>query len=115
MVGGGVGSVIFLQTSFLFFLHVCMHSRTRLCGGVTVEKICQIVRAELSRAEMITMRRDPEKNTLFMLLANIAQSELANQNRRICSNCQQYGCGHREKTHAVSLSSMRFLPRFCRN
>ena len=34
-------------------------------------------------AEMITERSDPETKTLFMLLANIAQSELANQNRRI--------------------------------
>ena len=32
---------------------------------------------------MITEQSDPEKKTLFMLLANIVQSELANQNRRI--------------------------------
>ena len=37
MVGGRVGSVIFLKTSFLFFLHKHMHSRTRLYRGVTVE------------------------------------------------------------------------------
>ena len=32
---------------------------------------------------MITERSDPEMKTLFMLLVNMAQSELANQNRRI--------------------------------
>ena len=77
--------LLFYKRHFFFFLHkhVSMNSRTRLCRGVTVESICQFVRAELSQAEMITERSDPETNMLFMLLANIAQSELANQNRRI--------------------------------
>ena len=69
--------------SFLFFLHkqmhMRMHSRTRLFRGVTVNKFANSFGPELSWAEMITERSDPETITLFMLLANIAQSELANQ------------------------------------
>ena len=63
---------------------------------------------------MIMEQSIPETKMLFMLLANIAQSVLANQNHRILRGApnynnfcqQQYGCDHREENHAVSLSFM---------
>ena len=63
---------------------------------------------------MVTEGSNPEKKTLLMLLANIAQSELGNQNCRIGRGvpnynnfCQQwYGRDHRKENHAVLLGAL---------
>ena len=73
-----VGSVIFLQKSFLFFYtSTCTHAHA-FVEVSQLNKFANSFGPELSWAEMITERSDPETKTLFMLLANIAQSELAN-------------------------------------
>ena len=67
-----------------FFFYTCACTLAHAYVEVSqLNKFANSFEAELSRAEMITERSDPETKTLFMLLANIAQSELANQNRRI--------------------------------
>ena len=62
---------------------------------------------------MFTERSDPETKTLFMFLANIAQSELANQNRRIWRGVpnvnNNMAAAIARKKHEVSLSSKRFF------
>ena len=84
-----------------------MHSRTPYVEVSQLNKFANSFGPELSWAEMITERSDPETKTLFMLLANIAQSELANQIPTVTNNM---AAAIARKNHAVSLSSVRFLP-----
>ena len=67
---------------FFFYTSTCTSACTHAHAYVEVSQLNKVANSfgsELSWAEMITERSDPETKTLFMLLANIAQSELANQ------------------------------------
>ena len=67
---------------FFFYTSTCTCACTHAHAYVEVSQLNKFANSfgpELSWAEMITERSDPESKTLFMLLANIAQSELANQ------------------------------------
>ena len=67
---------------FFFYTSTCTCHCTHGHAYVEVSQLNKFANSfghELSWAKMITERSDPETKTLFMLLANIAQSELANQ------------------------------------
>ena len=65
---------------FFFYTSTCTCTHTHAYVEVSqLNKFANLFGPELSWAEMITERSDPETKTLSMLLANIAQSELANQ------------------------------------
>ena len=65
---------------FFFYTSTCTCTHAHAYVKVSqLNKFANSFGPELSWAEMITERSDPETKTLFMLLANIAQSELANQ------------------------------------
>ena len=71
----------FYKSRFFFFYTstcTCTHAHAYVEMS-QLNKFANSFGPELSWGEMITERIDPETKTLFMLLANIAQSELANQ------------------------------------
>ena len=73
----------FYKSHFFFFYTstctcACTHAHAYF-GVSQLNKFANLFGPKLSWAEMIMERSDPETKTLFMLLANIAQSELANQ------------------------------------
>ena len=75
----------FYKSHFIFFYtSTCACSHAHAYVEVSqLNKFANSFGPELSWAEMITERSNPETKTLFMLLANIAQSELANQIPRV--------------------------------
>ena len=65
---------------FFFYTSTCACTHAHVNVEVSqLNKFANSFGPELSCAEMITERSDPDTKTLFMLLANIAQMELANQ------------------------------------
>ena len=103
----------FYKSHFFFFLHkhmhMRMHSRKRLCRGVTVEYICQFVRARVVLGRDDYAAKRPRNENVIYVTSQYCTIGTGQSN----SDCQQqYGCGHREKNHAVSLSSMRFCLDF---
>ena len=65
---------------FFFYTSTCACTHAHAYVEVSqLNKFANSFGPELSWAEMITERSDLETKTLFMLLAKIAHSELANQ------------------------------------
>ena len=74
----------FYKRHLFFYTNMCAYTHAHAYVEVSqLNKFANSFGPSCPGAKMITERSDPETKTLFMLLANIAQSELANQNHRI--------------------------------